>query len=182
MQLWTARCRSWAFSDSSQTYRCCRWWGKGGERPLRPQLPTGPAPSPDRTLSHTHSRPGHTLSSGPSQSQPQARSATRPIQPSSSLFTASANPSAPGQRCYPSESESEVAQSYPTLCDPMDSSLHQAPPSMGFQGKSTGVGCHFLLQGIFPTQGSNPGLSHCRQTIYRLNHQARGGVNSFSCS
>ena len=40
-----------------------------------------------------------------------------------------------------------------------------------FQGKSTGVGCHFLLQGIFPTQGSNPGLSHCRQTLYRLSHQ-----------
>ena len=30
-------------------------------------------------------------------------------------------------------------------------------------GKNTGVGCHFLLQGIFPTQGSNPGLPHCRQ-------------------
>ena len=29
-------------------------------------------------------------------------------------------------------------------------------------GKNTGVGCHFLLQGIFPTQGLNPGLSHCR--------------------
>ena len=40
-----------------------------------------------------------------------------------------------------------------------------------FQGKSTGVGCHFLLQGIFPTQGSNPGLSHCRQTLYHLSHQ-----------
>ena len=37
-----------------------------------------------------------------------------------------------------------------------------------FQGKSTGVGCHFLLQGIFPTQGLNPGLSHCRQTLYCL--------------
>ena len=32
-------------------------------------------------------------------------------------------------------------------------------------GKSTGVDCHFLLQGIFPTQGSNPGLLHCRQTL-----------------
>ena len=31
-------------------------------------------------------------------------------------------------------------------------------------GKNTGVGCHFLLQGIFPTQESNPGLPHCRQT------------------
>ena len=40
-----------------------------------------------------------------------------------------------------------------------------------FQGKSTGVGCHFLLQGIFPTQRLNPGLSHCRQTLYHLNHQ-----------
>ena len=38
-------------------------------------------------------------------------------------------------------------------------------------GKSTGVGCHFLLQGIFPTQGSNPGLLHCRQTLYHLSHQ-----------
>ena len=32
-----------------------------------------------------------------------------------------------------------------------------------FPGKDTGVGCHFLLQGIFPTQGSNLGLLHCRQ-------------------
>ena len=32
-----------------------------------------------------------------------------------------------------------------------------------FPGKSTGVGCHFLLQGIFPTQGSNPGLPPYRQ-------------------
>ena len=40
-----------------------------------------------------------------------------------------------------------------------------------FPGKSTGVGCHFLLQGIFPTQGSNPGLPHCRQMFYCLRHQ-----------
>ena len=39
-----------------------------------------------------------------------------------------------------------------------------------FPGKNTGMGCHFLLQGIFPTQGSNPGLLHCRQTLYRLSH------------
>ena len=38
-------------------------------------------------------------------------------------------------------------------------------------GKNTGVGCHFLLQQIFPTQGSNPGLPHCRQTLYHLSHQ-----------
>ena len=40
-----------------------------------------------------------------------------------------------------------------------------------FPGKSTGVGCHFLLQGIFPTQGSNPGLLNCMQTLYCLSHQ-----------
>ena len=41
--------------------------------------------------------------------------------------------------------------------------VHQTPLSMGiFPGKNTGVGCHALLQEIFPTQGSNPGLPHCR--------------------
>ena len=39
-----------------------------------------------------------------------------------------------------------------------------------FPGKSNGVGCHFLLQGIFPTQGSNPGLLHYRQMLYHLSH------------
>ena len=66
---------------------------------------------------------------------------------------------------------SEVAQLCPTLVDPMDSSLHQAPPPWDFQGKNTGVGCHLLFQGIFPTQGSNPGLLHWRQMLYCLSHQ-----------
>ena len=53
---------------------------------------------------------------------------------------------------------SHVAQSYLTLCNPLDcsppgSSVHQDSP-----GKNTGVGYHALLQGIFPTQGSNPSL------------------------
>ena len=38
-------------------------------------------------------------------------------------------------------------------------------------GKDTGVGCHSFLQGIFLTQGLNPGLLHCRQTLYGLTHQ-----------
>ena len=33
------------------------------------------------------------------------------------------------------------------------------------------MGCHFLIQGIFPTQGSDPGLQHWRQTLYHLSHQ-----------
>ena len=42
-------------------------------------------------------------------------------------------------------------------------------------GKNTGAGCHFLLQGIFPTQRLNPGLLHCRQTLYRLSRQRSPG-------
>ena len=38
-------------------------------------------------------------------------------------------------------------------------------------GQNTGVGSLSLLQGIFPTQGSNPGLSHCRQILYQLSHK-----------
>ena len=37
--------------------------------------------------------------------------------------------------------------------------------------QNTGVGGHALLQRIFPTQGSNPGLPHCRQILYQLSHQ-----------
>ena len=44
-----------------------------------------------------------------------------------------------------------------------------------FPGKRTGVGCHFLLQGIFSTQGSILGLPHCRQTLYHLSHQGNPG-------
>ena len=64
-----------------------------------------------------------------------------------------------------------VAQSCPTLCSPMDyslpgSSIHEDSP-----GKNTEVGCHALLQGIFPTQRLNLGLLHYRQILYRLSHQ-----------
>ena len=38
-------------------------------------------------------------------------------------------------------------------------------------GQNTGVGSHALLQGIFPTQGSNPGLPHCRQILYQLSYE-----------
>ena len=70
------------------------------------------------------------------------------------------------------ESESEVAQSCPTLCKPMDTRLLRP---WDFLGKSTGVGCHFLLQRIFPTQGSNSGLPNCRQMLYCLRHH--GSLN-----
>ena len=64
-----------------------------------------------------------------------------------------------------------VAQSCPTLCDPMDCSPPDSFDHGDSPGKNTGVGCHALLQGIFPTQGSNPHLLHCRQILYHLSHQ-----------
>ena len=52
---------------------------------------------------------------------------------------------------------------------------YQAPRPWDFPGKSTGVGCHFLLQGIFLIQGSNPGFLHCGQILYCLSHQSEHG-------
>ena len=54
----------------------------------------------------------------------------------------------------------QVALSCPTLCNAMGCAAHQAPLSMGFPRQDTGVGCHFLLQGIFLTQGQIPHLLH----------------------
>jgi len=55
----------------------------------------------------------------------------------------------------------------------MDYSLTRFLRPWDFSGKNTGVGCHFLLQEIFLTEGLNPGLPHCRQMLYRLSHQGR---------
>ena len=65
----------------------------------------------------------------------------------------------------------KVAQSCPTLCNPMDcNSL----------GQNTGVGSLSLLQGIFPIQASNPGLPHCRQILYQLSYRgSKGGTSSW---
>ena len=58
-----------------------------------------------------------------------------------------------------------VTQSYLTLWDPMDYKVLWNSP-----GQNTGVGSLSLLQGIFPTQGSNPGVPHCRWILYQLSH------------
>ena len=78
-----------------------------------------------------------------------------------------------------------VAQSCLTLCNPATVAL-QAPLSMGFSrhisrhiplsrdiSKNTGVGCHALLQGIFPTHRLNPGLLHCRRILYCPSHRGQ---------
>ena len=43
--------------------------------------------------------------------------------------------------------------------------------NMNSPGQNTGVGSSSLFQGIFPTQGSNPGLLHRRQSLYQLSHK-----------
>ena len=58
-----------------------------------------------------------------------------------------------------------------TICNPMDYSLPGSSVHGDSPDKITGVGCHALLQGIFPTQGSNPGLPHCGWILYQLSHQ-----------
>ena len=48
----------------------------------------------------------------------------------------------------------------PRVCSPWDS-----------PGRNTGMGCHSLLQGIYPSQALNPGLLHCRQILYHVRHK-----------
>ena len=60
---------------------------------------------------------------------------------------------------------------------------YQAPPPWDSPGKNTGMGSHALLQGIFPTQGTNPGFPHCRWILYHLSHEGSPwilGVGSLS--
>ena len=55
----------------------------------------------------------------------------------------------------------------PTLCDPLDYTVHGI-----LQARILGwMDSRSLLQGIFPTQGSNPGLPYCRQILYQLSHK-----------
>ena len=56
--------------------------------------------------------------------------------------------------------------------------LHRLYSPWNSSGQNTGVGSLFLLQGIFPTQGSNPGLPHCRWILYQLSHSS---VQFLSC-
>ena len=72
-----------------------------------------------------------------------------------------------------------VAQSCLTLCDLTDCSPPGSSVHVDSPGKNTGVSCHALLQGIFPTQGSNPGLLHCRQILSPLSHQGSPHVMSW---
>ena len=60
-----------------------------------------------------------------------------------------------------------LTQSCLTPCDPMEEPAKLLCP-WAFSGKNTGVGCHFLLQVILPTQGSNSDFLHCRHILYQF--------------
>ena len=84
-------------------------------------------------------------------------------------------PGSPALQVYPFLSEptgnpshSGSAEPCLSLCDPMDCS----PSGFSVHGENPGLGCHAFLQGIFPTQGSNSGLLHCRWICYHLSHRS----------
>ena len=68
--------------------------------------------------------------------------------------------------CFTTGLKVKVTQKCSTLCDPMDYTVHGI-----LQAGLLEWVAYSLLQGIFPTQGSNPGLPHCRRILYQLNHQ-----------
>ena len=72
---------------------------------------------------------------------------------------------------YMKKKKVKVAQLCLTLCDP--SGLYSPWNS---PGQNTEVGSLSLLQGIFPTQGSNPGLLHCRRILYQLSPKKPSGI------
>ena len=63
-----------------------------------------------------------------------------------------------------------VTQSCPTLCNPMDCSPPDSSVHGILQAKMLEWIAIPLLQGIFPAQGLNPGVLHCRQILYHLSH------------
>ena len=66
----------------------------------------------------------------------------------------------------------KITQSCPTLYDPMNYTVC----GMNSTGQNPGVGSLCLPQGIFPTQGSNPGLLHCRGILYQLSHKGTSRI------
>ena len=65
-------------------------------------------------------------------------------------------------------SMSSKSERHSVLCN---SATHGLYSPWSSPGQNTGVGSHSLLQRIFPTKESNPGLPHCRQSLYQLRHK-----------
>ena len=92
------------------------------------------------------------------------------IEPSSPASQAdSLPPERPGSSCYFFESQSESCLVVSHSFQPIQ--FHGLYSPWNSLGQNTGVDSLSLLQGIFPTQGSNPGLPHCRQILYQLRYK-----------
>ena len=98
--------------------------------------------------------------------------------PFNSSVISSAETSVPGSRhapnCLLNISVQCLALGHVRLSVTPRTVAHQRPRDS--PGKNISGGCHALLQGIFPTQGSNPGLPHCRQILYHLSHQGSSWI------
>ena len=70
----------------------------------------------------------------------------------------------------------KVAQSCPSLCNPMDYTVHGI-----LQARILEWVAFSFLRGIFPTQGSNSGLPHCRRILYQLSHKGSKTMLSQKC-
>ena len=104
---------------------------------------------------------GHTRRPG----RPASR-AERELLTMAALFTITVAAPSPLSLC-------SLTQSCLGLCDPLDCRPPRSSP-WDSPGKNTAASCHFLLQGICPTQGSNPHLLcllHCRQSLYSLSRR-----------
>jgi len=66
------------------------------------------------------------------------------------------------------------SESHAVMSDSLQ--LHGLYSPWNSPGQNTGVGSFSLIKGIFPTQGSNPGLPNCRQILYQLSHKGRPSV------
>ena len=76
-----------------------------------------------------------------------------------------------GYLCYRAfRMHAKSPQSCPTLRDPVDCSPPGSSVLRNSPGKNTGVGCHALLPGIFPTQGLSPGLPYSRWILHQLSY------------
>ena len=81
-----------------------------------------------------------------------------------------------GEKSLVYSSVSEIAQSCPTLCDPMGCSLPGSSVHGIFQARILEwVAISFFMRSSL-TQGLNPGLLHCRQTLYRLSQLPWGST------
>ena len=75
-----------------------------------------------------------------------------------------------------------ISQPCLTLFDPVNCSLPCSSVHGDSPGKESGEGCHFLLQGIFSTQGSNLGLLHCAWILYHVSYQGSPQFSSVAQS